>query len=76
MLFSALLPAPTGLEVQQLVIQPDVVTMVTRSTASAGRCPVCGVASNRVHTRYTRTLADLPWHGTAVRPELHLRRFF
>lgn len=31
--------------------------------------------SARVHSRYTRAVADLPWHGVAVRLELHTRRF-
>jgi transposase len=31
--------------------------------------------SSRVHSRYIRTAADLPWHGVPVRLELHTRRF-
>jgi transposase len=30
----------------------------------------------RVHSRYVRSLADLPWSGTKVRLRLHTRRFF
>ena len=30
----------------------------------------------RVHSCYLRRVADLPWHGIAVRLELHTRRFF
>jgi transposase len=29
----------------------------------------------RVHSRYLRRVADLPWHGVSVRLELHTRRF-
>jgi transposase len=29
-----------------------------------------------VHSRYTRTLADLPWQGVPVRVRLRVRRFF
>lgn len=29
----------------------------------------------RVHSRYCRRVADLPWHGVAVKLELHTRRF-
>jgi transposase len=32
--------------------------------------------SPRVHSRYTRTLADLPWQGIPVTVRLHVRRFF
>ena len=33
-------------------------------------------AIRRVHSRYTRTLADLPWQGIPVTVRLHVRRFF
>jgi transposase len=39
-------------------------------------CPLCGQATTRVHSRYRRRLADLPWHGLRVRLELSVRRFF
>jgi transposase len=40
------------------------------------RCPVCGEPSDRVHSRYERTLADLPWARFAVCFHLQVRRFF
>src|SRR4030095_3969084 len=39
-------------------------------------CPLCGVPSSRVQSRYVRTLADLPWHAVAVSLRLTMRRFF
>lgn len=39
-------------------------------------CPVCGTPSQRAHSRYQRTLADLPWQGLAVTLRLETRRFF
>jgi transposase len=49
-------------------------------TATARRhvvaCPECGQPSRRVHSRYQRTLADLPWHGLRVRLALSVRKFF
>ncbi|MGI8552705.1 MAG: ISL3 family transposase [Dehalococcoidia bacterium] len=47
--------------------------METTPTSSA--CPLCGIASSRVHSRYVRTLADLPWHGVVVSVQLTVRRF-
>ena len=38
--------------------------------------PACGERSARVHSRYTRTLADLPWQGIPVTIRLRVRRFF
>jgi transposase len=39
------------------------------------RCPVCGEPTDRVHSRYERTLADLPWARFAVRLQVRVRRF-
>lgn len=39
------------------------------------RCPLCQVASSSLHSNYLRSVADLPWHGVAVRLELHTRKF-
>jgi transposase len=49
------------------------VVAAARATAC---CPVCQHPSTRVHSRYVRSLADLPWSGTTVRLRLHTRRFF
>jgi transposase len=38
-------------------------------------CPVCAVFTARVHSRYTRTLADLPWGVARVRWQLRVRKF-
>jgi transposase len=50
-------------------------TVVVRTTTSTSICPVCGQASSRVHSRYTRTLADLPWSGRTVQLHVQVRRF-
>jgi transposase len=44
-----------------------------RRTAS---CSFCSRRSHRVHSRYERTMADLPWAGQGVTLRLHVRRFF
>jgi len=52
------------------------ITLAARTTSAEVCCPVCGMLSRRVHSRYVRTLADLPWQGIPVTVRLHLRRFF
>lgn len=52
------------------------ITLAARTTSAQARCPVCGTLSQRVHSRYVRTLADLPWQGIPVSVQLHVRRFF
>src|SRR5207249_2460054 len=38
-------------------------------------CPECGAVSTRVHSRYRRTVEDLPSCGRRVRVGLTVRRF-
>jgi transposase len=40
------------------------------------RCPVCSVPAEHIHSRYTRTLADLPWAAYRVRLQLRVRKWF
>lgn len=46
------------------------------STPPRGRCPSCSLPSDRVHSHYQRTLADLPWATFRVRLEVRVRKFF
>ncbi|MGI4940604.1 MAG: transposase family protein [Janthinobacterium lividum] len=72
----SLLPlTPAALHVVQILPAPDRVTILTTPKPSGGACPLCGAASSRVHSHYTRTLADLPWQGRAVTVQVRARRF-
>jgi transposase len=50
-------------------------TLHVTSTQPVVPCPVCAVFTARVHSRYTRTLADLPWGVARVRWQLRVRKF-
>src|SRR3982751_935831 len=67
--------APPSLQGAALLLGEDGVTIRAVSEATDVRCPVCGEPSNRVHSRYERTLADLPWARFAVRLQIRIRRF-
>jgi transposase len=67
---------PPSLHVAALLLDEDGVTIRAVSETADVRCPVCGGPSARVHSRYERTLADLPWARFAVRFRLQVRRFF
>ncbi len=54
----------------------EAIALLTEPEAGSARCPLCGRSSKRVHSRYSRTLSDLPWLGIAVRLEVRARRFF
>jgi transposase len=66
---------PPSLHVAALLLGEDGVTIRAISEATDVRCPLCGEPSDRVHSRYTRTLADLPWARFAVRLHVEVRRF-
>ena len=71
-----LLPAPKLLNLIGVRADENAVTLIARASPRAARCPGCGKRSARVRSRYTRTLADLPWQGVPVTVRLHVRRFF
>ena len=52
------------------------ITLHVTSTHAGVPCPLCHVRTSRVHSRYTRTLADLPWGAYGVRVQLQVRKFF
>jgi transposase len=72
----ASLPDPTNLQLDRLVSDRNGITILVRATRPEAACPLCGQISTRVHSRYVRTVHDLPWQGIKVRLRLSTRRFF
>ena len=70
-----LCPAPVELQLDEVVFRAPELVVTARARRRVVACPVCGHASRRVHSRYCRTLADLPWHGLRVRLDVRVRRF-
>jgi transposase len=70
------LPNPAILRCSQVTIAPELIEIQVGSASGSAACPVCGRSSGRIHSRYKRTLFDLPWHGTPVRIDVLARRFF
>jgi transposase len=66
---------PAGLLVEQVLPEPDRITILARPNSPACACPRCGQASDRVHSHYRRVLADLPWQGCLVALHVQARRF-
>jgi transposase len=72
-----LVPDADEVALDQLMVESNTrLVMVLRATGEAGHCPECRQESRRIHSRYSRTLSDLPWEGIPVRIELCVRRFF
>jgi transposase len=52
------------------------ITLLMRSTQASVSCPLCAMPTRRIHSRYARTLADLPWAEYHVRLQLRVRKWF
>jgi transposase len=73
---ATLLRDPTQVELMSLKGTGTEIIAVPRARADSTRCPLCSARSERVHSRYTRRQADLPWCGVAVRLQFQVRDFF
>jgi transposase len=76
-LVSWLLPTAADLHVTALALDPDhQLTLGVTSVQADVRCPSCYASAARIHSRYTRTIADLPWAEFTVRLQLSTRKWF
>lgn len=77
-LFNPLVLCPAGLEFSGLAMDEIAQTVVLQliSSNKEGMCPLCCQTSTRIQSRYTRTLADLPWANLMVYFKLKVRRFW
>ena len=75
MLLSQLLRAPVGSRLVRTDFDGDTLTLGIATTNPNASCPVCGHETWRVHSRYTRCLAEEPVFGHQVRLRMTVRRF-
>src|SRR5262245_24929833 len=76
--FLSLLPEVRGLQVRALQItrhEKQVLVFLEMVTPQAP-CPLCGVVAVRIHSRYQRTLTDLPWAKYVVQLQVRVRKFY
>ena len=73
---ATILPDPERLQLRHLAATATAITAVVATTGGSAQCPLCGQPSSRRHSRYVRSVADVPWHGVPFRLRLHVRRFF
>jgi hypothetical protein len=71
-----LLPHLAGVIVEGVVVAAGLLCVWARSRAGEAACPKCGMTSGRVHSRYSRRLADAAIGGRRVMIRLTVRRFF
>jgi transposase len=77
-LLSHLLPGRSHVRLETWNLDPahSAITLTLRAHRITACCPLCGRRSKRIHSRYERTLADLPWGAYAVTIRLRVRRLF
>src|SRR5919197_61571 len=75
-LCSHLLPPDEHLHFETLLFEDNHLTLRATMTAAKAVCPDCHQPSQRMHSGYPRTLAELPWDTMPVELRLQVRRFF
>ena len=70
------IPIGSALQLTSATLASDRVAVALVATASAVSCPRCLLSATRIHSRYQRTLADLPVVHRPVYLHLLARRFF
>lgn len=62
--------------INQLKCEDNTVIVSADTSSASARCPWCHQLSRRVHSRYHRTLSDLPWAGQQVYWRVTVRKFY
>jgi transposase len=68
-------PDTSGIRVDRVYREGAIVHLFAVAIRRAAKCPLCHRRSKRVHSRYVRTITDLPCAGDTVTVHLSTRRF-
>ena len=67
--------APCGLAIHSIETETDKLLIGATPLDKTAACPLCGTRSAHIHSRYRRTLSDLPSQGRGVVVTITARRF-
>jgi transposase len=70
------LPCPDSVSIQRLSVGDTHIVIELTTCRGEVPCPDCAQLTHRLHSRYRRTVADLPLQDKAVSLVLHSRKFF
>jgi len=70
-----LLPHLAGVIIEEVTAAAGLLLVMARARTGTAACPTCGTMSGRVHSRYSRTLADAAIGGRQAVILLAVRRF-
>jgi len=73
---SPFLPLCEGLHIERVSASANELLVSVSATSSNACCPLCRLQASRIHSRYTRRVADLPCAGRHVTLLLTVRKFF
>jgi transposase len=76
MRITSFLPHLRHIKVIDTLVADHAITLMAATTRKRAQCPLCRRWSKRAHSRYDRTIRDLPWAGRPVVIRLQVRRFF
>jgi transposase len=71
-----LLPLPEGMQIDQIQASQNEVSITVIATHPMSCCPLCRHPSSSIHSRYRRTVRDVPCGGRRVQLALCVRKFF
>ena len=72
---SPFLPLPSTLSIDAVEHHSQTVVVHLSATSPTAPCPRCGTPGSRVHSRYSRTIADLPCVGQRLVLKLLVRKW-
>ncbi len=73
---SPFLPLSEGLHIERVTTCANELLVSVISSSPTACCPLCNIQAARIHSRYTRRVADLPCAGRHVILLLTVRKFF
>jgi transposase len=71
-----LLPLPQGMQIEHIQTSENEVQITVIATHPTSCCPLCGHPSCSLHSRYHRSVRDVPCGGRRVQLVLCVRKFF
>lgn len=72
---TAFLPHLRGLRLDHVDVADQRITLIVTAVCASAPCPLCQRRSTKIHSYYTRTVADQPWCGRVVSLCVQTRRF-
>ena len=69
-------PETSYWKVVKTAVDGDRLVLYLMPVRAGVACPLCGVRSRRIHSRYQRRALDLPWFSWPVQLIIQARRFF